>query len=314
MEFFDPEIGHNPAATSVGAEDLERAAPMTHSLPGPIQIPHPLECARRRPRRQPRWTPSRDRGHRPRPPRTRREAWHSPRLRTSSDAGPMRRNFTYRNLMVTSAAFGIKSGRDQYFEGPHEPAYFRFLETDCDTVDYQFQGARAEWTTSAGETRHYTFDAVVETVAALRFVEIKADWSYFNDPETADTLEAAIKVILELGHEFERIVGTNLMDQVRLRVVKDIFACRLTAFGQRERDIAHNLLDATSGPVPLGLLHERLSTNRHLATAIANAMLVRREIGFPVDRPPHADTPVHRPTPPTVPGGLRAFLRRHSHP
>jgi hypothetical protein len=226
----------------------------------------------------------------------------------------MRRNFTYRNEMMTSAAFGIKAGRDQYFEGPYEPAYFRLLEVDSETIDYQFQGAQVEWTTSTGETRHYTFDFVLEAASSFKFGEIKADWDYFNDPETADTLDAAKEVVLELGHEFERVVGTDLMDEVRLRVVKDIFACRLTTFGQRERDIAENLLVAANGPVPLGLLRERLSTNHHLAVAIANAMLVRREIGFPVDHHPDADTPVHRPASPTIPGGLRALLRHHSHP
>jgi hypothetical protein len=306
VDLYDPDREATPdidiASREPGSHFLRRA---------PMCIPHPLECERRRPPRQARWSPSRDRGHRSRPrkPRSHHEGWHSPRLRTAPDGGPIRINFNYRNGFTTSAGFGLKPGRDQYFEGPHEAAYFRLLETDCDTIDYQFQPVQAEWTTARGETRRYTFDAVREA-AELELIEIKADWSYFHEPQTADTLAAAEEAIAQHGLKLKRVVGSDLIDNVRSRIIKDVFACRLTAFGQRERDLVQELITAAGGHAPLGLVRERLSNDRYLARAIANAMLVRRAIGFSLTRPPSADTPVHLPATPAA-SKLRALLHRH---
>ncbi len=311
MDAYDPDPTQTPEddLASPEVEPLDPAA----GFPS-IRIPHRLEYLRRRPRRQPRWSPHRDGGHRRRRRRARsiEEGWRPIRIRAAPDVGAVRINFTYRNWGTTSAAFGIKPGRTQYCEGPYEAAHFQKLETDADVVDYQFQPVTIEWETNSGDRRSYTCDGIYETATGLTAFEDKANWDYFNDPQTADTLEQAKIEFARHGVDFERAEGTQLLDPVKSAIIKEVFDLRMVSFGPR--DIA-NVLEALrreGSTAPLGIIWERLSHNRHLARAMTCAMLVRREIGFSLTDDVTADTPAHRPEPAVVPGRLRSFLAEHA--
>lgn len=289
-----------------------RAADIAGSRP--LRIPHPLECARRRPARAPSWEPARDRrdagGQRLRPSTA--EGWHSPKLVTAVDAGAVDINFTYRNWHTTSATFGMKPGRNQYVEGPHEEAFLRFLETNAAVIDYQFQAATIEWTTAKGERREYTVDGGYETSAGLTFFENKASQAYFDDPEIADRIGQAESFLATLGIAFDRVVGSHLIDPMRWRVVKDVFDNRKTPFGPRQLATLDETCAADGGATTLGRLLSLLSPHRQRARAIADAMLVRRVVDFDLRLPPTDHTLVRRVEEVEPRGLLRALLSLHA--
>jgi hypothetical protein len=263
----------------------------------PIRIPHPEECERRRPRRRPKFEPKRDRRDASRPVGipSKMEGWHRPVLHTAADGGAVRINFTYRNVIPTFAVFGLKARRTLYLEGACEMAYLRLLETDPEVFDYQFQPATIEWETADGATRRYTTDAVKETADGVCFVEVKASEAYFEDPETKDRLAKAAEFFAEKGFGFEKVVGTDFMDNPLGDRVKEVFDDRLQTFSSTHVDSALELLNRGEGHTTLGKLHEQLSQDRHQARAIANALLVNRTVGFSLDRPLTKDTPVFTP-------------------
>ena len=146
------------------------------------------------------------------------------------------------------------------------------------------------------------------------FFENKASRAYFADPETDERLRLAGEYLASLDIAFERIVGTDIMEPMWWRVVRDVYDDRATAFGEPHVAAARELLARDGGTTPLGRLHEVLSPDRRHARAIANAMLVRREVGFAVRRPLHPDLPVHRPAASDGPSRLRALLSLHGRP
>lgn len=265
---------------------------------GPLRIPHPLECAPRRPYR-PKWLPNIDRDYRgcetPTLPRT--EGWHSPVIQTGEGGGAVRINFTYRNGATnTSARFGMKPRCLQYTEGPHEKLFFRYLETNSAVIDYQFQIARIEWRTSAGLTRSYTCDGGWQNEdGQIIFFEVKAHDAYFRVPDFQARLDEAQIELAQFDIGFAKISGEDLADPVRMAMVNEVYQDRLTPVSEANEQIALETLQSHEGSVPLGLIREQLHGDPRLASSIANAMLVRRIIGFKLDKPVTNNTPVHRP-------------------
>lgn len=258
-------------------------------------LPHPLECFPSRPYQMPKYTP------RPREfcglSRTRAEGWRSPTMHLAPDREAVRINFTYRNGGTSTAAcFSAKARCNQYTEGPHERRYLRFLETDYRCIDFQFQFARIEWQTVAGLKRSYTVDGARQTDDGhITFFEIKACQAYFDEPETADRLELVEGELARHGFSFDRIVGRQLINGVREKLVDDVFLDRLTRFSSDDVCRAVDLIETAGGCCSLGRLHEILHANRCRAKAMANAMLVRRIVGFSLERPPSPDTLVYIP-------------------
>ena len=281
--------------TGGGVDGPERGRPL---------IPHPLECVpRRRPARTPVWLPKRERcdAARLHPRKSREEGWHSPIIRFADDGEAVRINFTYRNGGTsTSGRMSIKAGCNQYCEGPHEKNYFRILETDCDTYDFQFQIACFEWRTSAGLIRRYFVDGGRQDVSGeIRFFEIKAHQAYFDEPETADRLEEAEKVLAKHNIALDRIVGRDLLtDTIRLAMANEVYADRMTRVTDAQVASARECIDREGGIAPLRKVQEGIHPDPRHARAIANAMLVWRQIAFRLDRPVSGDTAVRAPTTP----------------
>jgi hypothetical protein len=280
-------------------------------------IPHPLECApRRRPARKPVWLPKRDRRDAPHlhPRKSRDEGWHSPVIRFADDGEAVRINFTYRNGGTsTSGRMSIKAGCNQYCEGPHEKNYFRILETDCDTYDFQFQIACFEWRTSGGLIRRYFVDGGRQAVSGeIRFFEIKSHQAYFHDPETADRLEEAEKVLAKHDIALDRIVGQDLVaDGILLAMANEVYADRMTRITDAQVASALECIEREGGIAPLRKVQESIHPDPRHARAIANAMLVWRQIAFRLDTPVTGDTAVCPPrTPPAGARSLRSLSLR----
>lgn len=261
-------------------------------------LPHPLECFPSRPYQMPKYIP------RPRQfcglSRTRAEGWRSPTIHLAPDREAVRINFTYRNGGTSTAAcFSAKARCNQYTEGPHERRYLRFLETDYRCIDFQFQFARIEWQTVAGLKRSYTVDGARQTDDGhITFFEIKACQAYFDEPETADRLELVEGELARHGFGFDRVVGRQLVDGVREKLVDEVFLDRSTRFSSEDALRATDLIESEGGYCPLGKLHEKLHANPRRAAAMANAMLVQRVVGFSIERPPFPETLVFLPKAP----------------
>lgn len=277
-----------------------------------IRMPHPIECEPRLTPRNPKWEPAR---------RDRRDAgaatsrrlspdWGTPELIGAADAGAVRIGMTWRKYFVTSASFSRKAGRTMYFEGPHEPAAYRLMEIGHRTTDQQWQPLGLVWNRGTSRERSYFVDSAEERDdGSLVFRENKASLAYFEDPEIDEKLMAAQHALTRYpGVTFERQLGSDLMHPVRWRIAKNIFDDRRIGYLKEQRDAVFELFEREGTSVPLGRVWETIGGRPEDAARVANAMLVRRLVGFPVDRVPCRDTVAIRPKPAARPGRLRAFL------
>jgi hypothetical protein len=261
-----------------------------HTEVGRRPLVHPHACA---PRRPPRWVRRAPRRDAPTDRRSVREGWHNPRLLTDPRGGPVRINMTYRNSFATSADFSPTIGADVYAEGPFEGIYRSILTTDYETAEFQFQICTIHWTTKEGEDRRYTLDGGRITAAGREiWFEIKADGSYFHDPDIADVLDQAERELARYDIELDRVDGSKLLDRVKLRIINSIIRHRNVPFGTNDVINAHAAIDRHGGIAPFGAVAEKLHASRRQAEAMMSAMLIRRAIGFLVVRPVTPDTPV----------------------
>lgn len=277
-----------------------------------IRMPHPIECEPRLTPRNPKWEPAR-RDPRDAGATTRRRPapdWDSPKLIGAPDAGAVRIGMTWRKSFVTSASFSRKAGRTMYFEGPHEPAAYRLMEIGHRSTDQQWQPLGFVWNKGTARERRYFVDSAEERDdGSLVFRENKASLAYFEDPEIDEKLAAAEQALTRYpGVTFERQLGTELMHPVRWRIAKNIFDDRRVGYSEKQSDAVRELFEREGTSVPLARVWEAIGDRPEDAARIANAMLVRRLVGFPVDRVPSRETVAIRPRPAARPGRLRAFL------
>lgn len=277
-------VGAKPAAPDAGAGD-----PIGDARPR-IVLPHPHALV---PRRPPRWVRRAPRRDAPTARRSDREGWHAPHLRTAPDGGPMRINMTYRNSCMTSADFCPTIGQDVFAEGGFEGIYRAILTTDQDTAEFQFQIATIHWTTASGEDRHYTLDGGRITAdGGERWFEMKAHASYFQLPDVADVLDHVERELAEHNIVLDRLDGSKLLDPAMLRAVNGVLRHRNVPFERHDVAAAHGAIRRAGGVAAHGAVAAALGGGRRRAEAMMSAMLIRREIGFPVSGPVTADTPV----------------------
>jgi hypothetical protein len=283
-----------------------------------IPLLHPIECEPRRTPRNPKWLP---------PKRDRRDAgadralrsppdWGEPRIIAAPDAGAVRIGMSWRAFFTTSASFSWKAGRSMFFEGPHEPASYRLLEIGHRTTDFQFQPLLLEWDRDGEVVHRYFVDSVEERDSGLLvFRENKAHRAYFEDPLIDEKLSAAEAALTRYPDvAFEREVGTDLMHPLRWRLAKDIYDDRRVYYTQAQRDAVRDLLIREGGASPLGRIWDVIGGPRSDARRITNAMMVKRIIGYDIDRRPTQNTMAVVPEAPARPGRLREFLRSFASP
>ena len=252
-----------------------------------LAVPHPLECVRRRPRGQTKYREpwSRDRRH---------ADGHGSAVQNviftyAPEGGQKRINFTYRNSHVTTAGHSYKTNRPVFADGVAEDAYHKFLECDPDTLDYVLQSCTATIERADGTVESYTFDGERTNVQGQRiFFEVKPDGSYFLDPQLTAKLDAVTGWLNAEGHLFERVLGRDHQDNLRASVVQEIFAARTLAPRPEHLRIAAGVI--VKGDAEVGDLWLALGAQRQTARRISYAMLVRRQILMPIDRPITAAT------------------------
>ncbi len=282
-------------------------------LPPALRIPHPRECRRPRPRREPRWCPRVSSDDAQQPRRSVVENWHDPRLEAAPDTGQLRVNFTYGGPFGRTAGFSTKARRAVYHEGPVEPAAWIEAEALTSRLDLRFQPVRISWRRDHGRTRHITLDAGFEMEDhSIVFVEYKGHRSYFEEPRTADLLDEAELVLAAHGATLRRETGTELLGTMLHRTLKDVFDDRDTAFDPLfDAATVRDAVLREGGTAPLGVVLESLGDRTRIAQARLNAMSVRRIVRIDPARPQMPDTPVDLP-PDRTPGRLKAFVAHHA--
>lgn len=278
-----------------------------------IRTPHPLECRRTRPRRQPRYLPRKRARTAPLTRRSVAERWHAPHLEAAPDTGQMRVNFKYGHWFSTTAGFSVKSQRAVYHEGPTECAAWIEAETLTSRLDLEFQPIRVVWRRDHGKTRHITLDGGFELEDhSIIFTEYKGNRTYFEEENTVDLLDEAEEVLLRHGVSLRREDASELVGTMLHRTLKDVFDDRNTSF-DRIIDVAaaREAVLRESGSAPLGKVWEAIGGPVRDAAAKLNAMSVRRLVRIDSARPQMADILVDLP-PERTPHNLRAFLEHHA--
>lgn len=278
---------------------------------GSIRLRHPLECLPYRPARKPGWIPTRDRRDAGLRRHGRDEGLVAPRLEAAPNLGAVRVNFRYGGWVSVSAMHSDKAQRDQYFESSNEPWGARLNEVDTQDLDLQYQPITVHARTRAGKPRRIVLDFCVEKVGGkLVFGEDKASSEYFEEPETYERLAFVESHLETYGVGFERRVAGGLKNDLHRAVVKEIFDNRRTLFEDREADAVRDFVRSAGGIAALGDVLRTLGHPVDDALAMIHAMMRRRLVAVPLDRPAMPDTPV------TIPvvaekGALRAFLAEH---
>lgn len=282
-------------------------------LPPHIRVPHPLETRRARPRREPRRSRRagsiRGSGSR----RSVVERWHDPRLEAAPDTGQMRINFKYGAWFTTTAGFSVKSRRAVYHEGATECAAWIEAEALTSRLDLEFQPLRVVWRRDHGRTRHITLDGGFELEDhSLVFTEYKGDRTAFDRPDIRDLLDEAEAVLAVHGAKLRREDSSVLVGTMLHRTLKDVFDDRNTSYDSvADVAAARGAVLREGGIAPLGKVLEAIGGPFRDASAMLNAMSVRRLVRIDPSRPQMPDTPVDLP-PERSPMRLRAFLAHHA--
>lgn len=296
------KVAHLP---SILEDDVE--------FPPYIRTPHPLECRRARPRREPRYLPKKRIRTAPRTRRSVAERWHDPRLEAAPDTGQLRINFKYGHWFSTTAGFSVKSQRAVYHEGPTECAAWIEAETLTSRLDLEFQPLRAVWRRDHGKTRHITLDGGFELEDhSIVFTEYKGDRAYFEDEDIADLLDEAEEVLVRHGVSLRREDASELVGTMLHRTLKDVFDDRNTRFDHIvDVAAAREAVLREGGAAPLGKVWEAIGGDVRDAAAKLNAMSVRRLVRIDPTLPQMPDILVDLP-PARTAHNLRAFLDHHA--
>lgn len=277
-----------------------------------LRIPHPLECRRSRPTREPRWLPNRSAAT-DAPRRSVAEHWREPRLQAAADTGQMRIRFSYDAWFSTATAMSEKIGRAVYFEGAVEEAAGIEAEVLTSRIDFRFQPLKVAWQRGYGKTRHLTLDAGFECEAGrIWFAEYKSHRAYLDDPQTVDLLDEAEEVLRSVGVDLERNDGSALLEPAYRRACLDVFDDRRTTFDpERDVTVVREAILRRGGVAPVGVLLEALGGPVRDASAQLNAMSMKRIVRIDLRQPQMLDTAVDIPVP-ASPWRLEAFLKRYS--
>ncbi len=298
---------------AVGKIAHPSSIPDDDDIPPYIRTPHPRECRRMRPRREPRYLPSRRTHTDPRTRRSAAEHWHDPRLEAAPDTGQIRINFKYGHWFSTTAGFSVKSQRAVYHEGPTECAAWIEAEALTSRLDLEFQPLRVVWRRDHGKTRHITLDGGFELEDhSIVFTEYKGDAAFFEEDNTADLLDEAEEVLLRHGVMLRREAAPELVGTMLHRTLKDVFDDRNTAFDQIvDVAAAREAVLREGGMAPLGKVWEAIGGPVRDAAAKLNAMSVRRLVRIDSTLPQMPDILVDLP-PERTAHNLRAFLEHHA--
>jgi hypothetical protein len=169
--------------------------------------------------------------------------------------------------------------------GPHEYAKWKDLETDPNIVSFLLQGLRSVWAEHS-----YTCDWVAhDALAGLVAGEVKADQSYFHDPDYSITMCNAAEAFTAAKIDFRKETGPNIRgSSQRRRNVNSAFRDRFTHYDRTQEGLVRDRL--SSGDVALGELEEHLHKTPETARSIVHAMLCTRVLAFDLNLPVGPDT------------------------
>lgn len=233
--------------------------------------------------------------------------WTLVGLFSASDLGHVRTGMTYDKDYGTSASFGEKPRRMQYFESANEPAVADYLEMSPRVLDYQFQALGVAFRRADGKLIYKYPDVAIEfDDHSVRFGEIKSNSAWFNASGIRRPLDRIDIALASKGFEpLLRISGQVFRRDRVIEALHKAMDARLTVFDDiADVHAVRNAIVTAGGCASYGTLIAALGGRRSHAESKLYAMLLRRIISFTLENLPTADTPV------AMPKAARAFALR----
>ena len=191
--------------------------------------------------------------------------------------------------------------------GPHELAAWKEFETNQRWVDFDMQTARVAWTAVANQASYLADSIAVDDIGDVHTQEIKADPSYFAEPDYDHVMRHAEQGFGEAGMAFEKLIGPALRGSERKQLNVDrAFGDRFTYVSPQARNLVQSLLKKAP-IVALGEIEDLLDNDPLTARAKANALLCERAIGFGLDQRLTRETLVTAPVWPSTFPDIRAL-------
>lgn len=233
-------------------------------------------------------------------------------IEVADDLGAVRNGMTYNREYGTSATFYEKPRRNQFLEGPNEPAVADYMEMSPRHLDFQFQWAALVFRRADGRTIRRFPDVIIEyDDNDVAFGEIKTSLAWFEAPGVKRPLDAIDRAMVSSGLKpLLRIRGEAFRSEAALEAHAAAMDGRLTAYDP-EGDVrrVRETVRAGGGRVGHGALVDALGGAKADAADKLHAMLLRRVVAFELSAPPTRDTPVTLPRPARA-HALRELLER----
>lgn len=195
---------------------------------------------------------------------------------------------TFHRRSGSFAGLSAKTGETMSGIGPHEQAQAEELEVDPVWSDFRLQGGVITWTDG-----HYTFDFLAHHVVdGLVAGEVKADASWFLDPDYAVLMANAARTLAGVGIVFRKVHGGALHGNVvRRRNVRRAYCNRFTSVPDSRRQAVEAEL-ADGREMRLGDVHRILGNDPRASQQLVDALMVNRVLTYDLDLPVHDDTVV----------------------
>lgn len=217
------------------------------------------------------------------------------------------------------SSFSPKTGRLVSGLGPHEHAWRKELDVDPFWVDFEMQGLTVHLGTDGDQddnddddARGYRADWIgVDWNGVVHAGEIKADLSYFWDPDYAAKLSAVEDALSKIEIVFHRATGKAMRANCRRMLnIDQAYGDAFTTVTLAQAEAINECLLSERGPVLLGHLEEAIGGTQSGARAIVHAALCRRMLSYDLDGFVNGDTPVDTVRTPDVIVDIRSIDSR----
>lgn len=226
---------------------------------------------------------------------------------------------SFHGTQSSFSSFSPKTGRLVSGLGPHEHAWRKELDVDPRWVDFEMQGLNVHLGADGDhdnddddDARGYRADWIaVDWDGVVHAGEIKADLSYFWDPDYAAKLTAVEGALGKIAINFHRVTGKAMRaNSRRVLNIDRAYGDAFTTVTLAQADAINSALSNERNPVPLGRVEEAIGGTPASARAIVHAALCRRMLNYDLDGIVNRDTPVEAVRTPDVIIDIRSIDAR----
>ncbi len=227
--------------------------------------------------------------------------WKQARIQST----PNEQFATFHLKQSSHSSFSPKTGRLCSGLGAHERAWAQQLAVDPKWLDFEMQGI----TLVFDNEQSYRPDWIaVDWHGFVHAGEIKADRSYYCDPEYANKLTAAESGCSQIGISFHRSSSDADRRSVRRTInIGRAYGDAFTQISDAQRAVIDDVFAENLGVTKLGRIETAISRHPAEARAITNAALCQRLISYDLNLRVDAETVVRTPRTPEFIPDIRAI-------